>query len=423
MTGCLTGRAARRADGEPARTCVGEVRGGEFVPPAHAPTAGRLRGAAARLRRRLAGRCSAGALAALGACGDTPAALADCLLCGARREAALLAGSQLGGRPTRPSTGFVDWAPLWNPILGLDDRMLKDQAVVYAGGWFHLFSSTRFEADDPERATKVGSFFRTRDFRTFEPFADPDLNPPGSGPGSPDVTLIDGTWHMVFQGPSPVDPADRQLFLSTSPDLLEWTPPVPIAPDLAPDQSLIDGALARAGGYFLLGWKRRGQDTFHVTRSASPVLDGAWLPARRAFAGGEDPLITGFAENYQFVEIDGTWRLVATARDPEGFRCANIYTCSHEPFVYTIGGDPSDLDAWTRWERKTQMRVPYEAWNPVMHANSAYLADWRREDGFFYLFYAGSLDDIRFERRGHGKIGVARSRDLVHWRVAGDTRD
>jgi hypothetical protein len=67
-----------------------------------------------------------------------------------------------------------------------------------------------------------------------------------------------------------------------------------------------------------------------------------------------------------------------------GDRCQDptfaIYTCSHEPFVYTLGGPPEDPASWARWIRKRRLR-------------------------------------------GHGKIGLARSRDLLHWRVPGDLRD
>jgi len=58
-----------------------------------------------------------------------------------------------------------------------------------------------------------------------------------------------------------------------------------------------------------------------------------------------------------------------------------------------------------------------------MHANTGYLNDFRAEDVFFYLTYSGSIDSESFQGRGHGKIGIARSRDLVHWRVAEDLRD
>lgn len=58
-----------------------------------------------------------------------------------------------------------------------------------------------------------------------------------------------------------------------------------------------------------------------------------------------------------------------------------------------------------------------------MCANSAYLCDWRKYDGHFYLFYAGAMDDRSFERRGHGMIGVVRSRDLLQWRLPGEMRE
>jgi hypothetical protein len=98
-----------------------------------------------------------------------------------------------------------------------------------------------------------------------------------------------------------------------------------------------------------------------------------------------------------------------------------VYTCNHEPFIYTMDGAGSELGDWTRWIEKTHLQVPFEQWNTIMHANSGYLTDWRAYDGYFYLFYAGSVDGDRFDGRGHGKIGVARSRDLREWRVAGDT--
>jgi hypothetical protein len=179
----------------------------------------------------------------------------------------------------------------------------------------------------------------------------------------------------------------------------------------------IDGALAEHGGYVYLGWKRVQE--FYVTRAASPALDGRWEPALRASADGQ------WAENFQFLAIDGEWRMIATGYDPLFYRCREhpewiTYTCNHEPFVSRMDGSGDALEDWTRWVDKTHLAVPFEDWNPVMHANAAFLADWREYNGYFYLFYAGSADGDRFERRGHGKIGVARSRDLVEWRVAGD---
>ena len=313
---------------------------------------------------------------------------------------------------------FVDWARLRNPILAVEDRSLKDLAVVYEPltGEFFVFSSVRFESSDTTAPGKPRSFYRTRDLRRFTPFHDPDVNGPGIGPGSPDVTRLAGQWYMVFQGPTGVTNDARVLRYATSTDLVEWEPPADLAPDLLdPAKRNIDGALAEHDGYFYLGWKQVQQ--FYVTRSVDRVLDGRWLPARRASAGGPNE----FAENYQFIRIDDHWRMVATGHDPGPYRCDNpafiIYTCNHEPFIYSMDGAGNDLDDWTRWIDKTHLQVPFAAWNTVMHANSAYLADWRAYDGYFYLFYAGSTDGDRFDLRGHGTIGVARSRDLVEWRV------
>jgi hypothetical protein len=54
-----------------------------------------------------------------------------------------------------------------------------------------------------------------------------------------------------------------------------------------------------------------------------------------------------------------------------------------------------------------------------MHANTAFLLDLRAHDGWFYAFYSGT-DRLDPDLRGHGKIGVARSRDLVNWYVPGE---
>jgi len=314
---------------------------------------------------------------------------------------------------------FIDWEDLTNPVLSVPDRMHKDQAVAYLDGWFYLFVSTRFADDDPERDFKETCFYKTRDFMTYERLYDEDLNVEWDavterGPGSPDVTFIDGVWHMVWQS-GPDGTRRRHLFYSTSPDLEDWAPAERINPRLLLNARRIDGALAYEDGYYYLGYKSRQR--FRVTRSKNRQLDGEWLPSRAAGAGGD------WAENYQFIKIDGAWRMIATARDPDKPIRVNDYTGSHEPFIYTMDGDGTELKHWTRWVDKRQLEIPYEDWNKVMHANSACLCDWRERDGYFYLFYAGANDSESFAGRGHGKIGVARSRDLVLWRLPGDDSD
>jgi hypothetical protein len=419
-SGAIARCRARRANGAPGETavaCLGAVRSHADV----APTDPRTRARLGRIGRRLSAAptaCSDDAIAALDACSSDRAGLAACLACSHRREILLLAQGRRGGEPVRPSTAFVDWATLRNPVLGFEDRMVKNQSIVFHDGAFWIFTGQRYEPDFSgpyERAA-----FRTPDFRSYETLADPDLTVTGG-----DLARLDGVWHLASNGPRPDPASGNDIHVATSPDLLAWTPRTNVTVGLWPN-SIIDGALVREAGFVFLVFKDRALQLPYVTRSTGAALDGTWLPPARAIAGFADPFY-GFAEAFHFLRIEGVLRVVGTGRDLELVRCGHpvydVYTCSHEPFIYSLRGVTADLATWTTWTHRTQLRVPYESWNTFMHANSGHLADWREHDGFFYLSYSGSLDGTRFELRGHGKLGLARSRDLVHWRVPGDLRD
>lgn len=212
----------------------------------------------------------------------------------------------------------------------------------------------------------------------------------------------------------------------TSENLVDWVDRGLIAGDVRPGIPIIDGALAFWKGHHYLLFKDRESQEPYFTRTRDAALDSGWIRERRLILGSGEVdfgIGDGFAENFQLIAIDGTMFMIATARDPEGHRFPSIYTGSHEPFAYTmVRGDGTALEDWTTW-RKMQLRIPYESWNPVMHANTGHLLDLREHDGFFYLTYSGSDDFETFDGRGHGMIGIARSRDLIHWRVAGDLRD
>mgnify|MGYP000170982591 CR=1 FL=1 len=304
---------------------------------------------------------------------------------------------------------LFDWMGLKNPILSLPDRMLKDQAVAIRGGYFYLFASTRSEGPEPADAA---CFFRTPDFKEFERLESPGLTVTFGatvrGPASPDLVRRGDDWFIVFQaGPKEYF---RRLYYSSSADLVSWSPAAAINPGMKPRQRQIDGALAFEAGHWILGYK--GGQSFYVTRSKGPELDGRWERPVRASAGGE------WAENFQFIKIEGRWRMVATARGSKNL-LAGQYTGNHDPFIYEMDGDGSELADWARWKNRTALEVPGEDWNRVMKANSGYLCDWREYDGHFYLFYAGANDGERFAGRGHAMIGVARSLDLVTWRLPG----
>lgn len=328
-------------------------------------------------------------------------------------------GQEGDGDEPDPSL-FIDWARLKNPILSVSDRMLKDQAVVYRDGWFYMFASTRFADDDPEADSKCRDAYKSRNLRDWEPFCAAEAG----YQGSPDIIHADGRYVMIQQQPpQPEDDWMRRLYYTTSPDLETWSETRPVLAEVFPGTRIIDGALAYMDNRYLIGFKDQLQ-LFHVTLSLEDSLEGGW----------EHPKLVGFdavlewTENYQFLEIDGSWRLIATGRapleqeKPDGFpvECAtSSYVGNHEPFIFVQKHPGNSQDSFALWTGKTHLEVPYEDWNIAMRANSAYLCDWREHDGYFYLFYAGSNDCTSFQGRGHGKIGVARSPDLLHWETPG----
>ncbi len=350
------------------------------------------------------------------------AALARVAAGAALEAASAAAGSASGERP------FVDWSALRNPILALPDRSLKDQAVAYRDGEFFLFASTRFERGTAAAAIALPSFFRSRDLRRFEPLCDPDLCAPGAAIDSPDLSAAGDLWHLVFQAPPPrrpgrgPPPADaRILYVSTSRDLVDWSAASELAPE-ALDSSLrnLDGALAWHRERAVLGWKR--VQSFAIAHAVGPDVTLGFRAAQLAddeLRFGPSSLSHSWAENFQFLNVEGSWFLVATARSPGLPFTRHVYTGSHEPYLFQMGGSGDAGADWTRWRCKQQLEIPRESWNRAMHANSATLADWRSHDGHFYLFYAGSADHTSFGGRGHAAIGVARSRDLLHWSVPG----
>ncbi len=301
--------------------------------------------------------------------------------------------------------GFVlNWDKLKNPILSRQDRMIKDQTIKFHDGWVYLFASQRFAEGEAAEAV----FFRSRDLVDWEEWSDEDVEVFGS----PEVVQTGDGFVMTFQaGSDPENDFMRRLYYSTSTDLYDWTPPIELAPGVHESASIIDGCVAPLyDGRLVLGYKHRSIQLFFVTISENG-LSGPWSEPLIAWPGGE----LEWAENYQFLKVDDEWRMVATSKDPTGRACDNDYTCNHEPFIYRLEGDDSDLEGWTKWTDKTLLQVPYEDWNTDMHANTGHLVDRRSCDGWFYLFYAGSNDHESFNGRGHGKIGIARSKNLQNW--------
>ena len=74
----------------------------------------------------------------------------------------------------------------------------------------------------------------------------------------------------------------------------------------------------------------------------------------------------------------------------------------------------SDAD-WLNLGPFQRLKVPVHFWNSIESANCAFLADWRGQDGYFYLLFSGRNRGFGHEGDKYFKLGLARSQDLSAW--------
>jgi hypothetical protein len=314
----------------------------------------------------------------------------------------------------------VDWSALKNPVLAEADGGVKDQAIVWAAGRWHLVFS--YVRDDPSLPGGIRWDIATATSTDMVHWSAVDRWPaqPGvTGVASPDIVRQpSGSYLVTYQsdpGSAPPSAAKARLFFRTSTDLRHWSHPHPLAQSLAPASAdrMIDGALVYTGHQLLLGFKYSSPtqpDVFELARSRSGGPEGPWQMVGRPAIEVDG----GTVENYEFVQVAGKWRLMATSDNLD------------QPFVFTLAGNPAGAEGWLSWSAGRPLTVPAEAFNTgpglssigFEHANSAYLCDAGSAPGHFvYLFYAGSDELTQFDGWGHAEIGVARSTDLVNWQI------
>jgi hypothetical protein len=316
--------------------------------------------------------------------------------------------------------GSIAWSALHNPILTYPQRGTKDEAVhLRDGTWYLLFSS---ESEAPGAAPTAAPHWSvgattTKDFTTYTPLVVWPDQPGTLGMASPDITQRpDGVFVATTVSiPGEVGDGQAKIYYRTSTDLVHWSAYRRLAANVhaTPGDRLIDPALAfLPGGGVILGYKINldaGQQAFEIAYSASGSLDGPW-----SIVGRPDiDLYNDTVENYQFLQIDGQWHLVATS---------NTFD---QPWLFILGGPPTTPSSWLHWTGGYELQVPNESWEQghgitgqdYEHANSAYLCDARPVDGHFYLFFTGTPEMTTFGGSGHNSMGVARSTDLIHWQV------
>ncbi len=305
---------------------------------------------------------------------------------------------------------FIDWRHLKNPVLSYPNWSIKDAAMAYRDGTFYVFFSAFYAERGQVRSHVVE--VSTRDFKRFsQPIFDFDGEEEGwIGMCSPDVERLDKQYVMTFNswGDKPGKP--NQLFYMTSDDLVHWSRRRTLALNLTgagPDQHAIDAALAFAdGGYYLIykeqtpGIPKRPRMAFAKSLDGPYKFVGDGLPALPMANGKDNGQIH---ENYEFVHTNNKWRLLTTDYVPQA------------PYLYTL--QPGSH--WLRWTQGYRLDIPVETFNTDNVANAAALYDWRKYDGYYYLVYGGRTEGHTYARRGWNQLGLARSKDLIHWSVPG----
>jgi hypothetical protein len=317
------------------------------------------------------------------------------------------------GAPTQAGSARINWDHLRNPILSYESSGIRDIGMRLLAGRWHLFFTSVVGAAPTWRIASA----RSPDLKSWTA---PDVWAPQAGVAgvaSPDVTRRpDGTYVNTYESDpretSP--PGEDKIYYRTSQDLVRWSAPRRLIPHLhpTPAERLIDPALAWTSNGLFLGYKfglKDGTQHFEMAWSPSGSLDGPWT-----FLGRPDISVYGDTiENYQFLQIDGVWNLLATSNSFD------------RPWLFSLVGDPSVPANWLHWSSGRELEVPAESWNraagiPSVNfelANSAYLCDARHVDGHFYLLYVGTNELKTYGGWGHTSLGIARSTNLVTWEV------
>ena len=296
-----------------------------------------------------------------------------------------------------PPPRSIDWAALRNPILSYGSVGVKDQALQWSdGSWHMLFSDMTRTRGAPgvHFSVAISSSADLRHWSSPRVIAD--------DAASPDIVRSpDGAFVVTYQTPHGLDYRTS----GSSGSLRLWSPAHPLGRGLA--SRMIDGALAFTGHGVILGFKA-GTASQHFEIAWAPSLQG-----RFRLVGRPDIVLYGdTVENYEFLTVDGAWHLIATSNTLD------------QPFIFALGpGDPSVPSTWLQWSPGRQLAVPSQAFDSgpgissvgFEHANSAYLCVGPH--GEDYLTYAGSTELTDFGGWGHARIGLARSSDLVTWQV------
>lgn len=303
---------------------------------------------------------------------------------------------------------FIPWKSLNNPVLAYPHWSIKDAAMAYRQGMFYVFFSAFYWDRGRIRSHVVE--VRTRNFKIYSrPILDFDGARSGwIGMCSPDVQKVGDVWELSFNswGDDPKHP--DQLFYKTSLDLVHWSAAHLLASNLTAGVGVIDLSVTKTPSGYYAVWKQgRKPSQMRPRLATAPRLSGPWrfvgsgYPALLMANGRENGLIH---ENFEFVWIHSTLHLLSSD-----------YPHGHHEYLYTLLNPRDPL----RWGNGFELHVPGQRFNRFVHCDAAALYDWRRYDGYFYMIYAGRNEQTTYLHRGWNRLGLARSKDLIHWSPAG----
>ena len=295
-----------------------------------------------------------------------------------------------------PPPHAIEWSALRNPILSFPTVGVKDQALQWSGGAWHMLYSDMIETRSAPHVRFSVVISSSPDLQRW---TSPRVIAPNAA--SPDIVRSpSGTYIVTYQTPSGLE-----YRTSSDASLRSWSRAHPLGHGLA--ARMIDGALAFTGNGVILGFKA-GTTSQHFEIAWAPTLAGTF----RLVGQPDIEVYNDTVENYEFLTAGGAWRLVATSNTLD------------EPFIFTLGqGDPSVPSTWLHWDDGRQLMVPTESFNSgtgissvtFEHANSAFLCVGPQ--GEDYLTYAASTELTTFGGWGHARIGIARSSGVTDWQV------
>ncbi len=294
------------------------------------------------------------------------------------------------GKP--PSS--IDWSALTNPVLSYPNVGVKDQALQWSGGTWHMLFSDMTQTRAAPHVKFDVAIAQSPDLRRW---STPRVI--ATNAASPDIVRDPaGDFVVTYQTPNGLE-----YRVSTDASLRRWSPAHALGHGLA--HRMIDAALAFTKHGVILGFKA-GTTTQHFEIAWAPSLTGAFR-----LVGRPDIVVYGdTVENYEFLTVNGAWSLVATSNTLD------------QPFIFTLDpGDPNSPKTWLRWSTGRELMLPSQPFDTGQgissvnfeHANSAFLCVGPQGEN--YLTYAGSEELTAYGGWGHARIGIARSSDLVNW--------